>query len=302
MNQETNYSLPLVLLSFAIIYIVWGAAYLFVAFAVEEIPPFQMAGIRFLIASLITFAVLFLSGSYQTPSLQQVTNALFTGVLFLGFGTGGVAWALQYLDTGFIALFIALEPLVVLFMMWVLNQQRPPLQSFLGILLGMLGVYLLVSQNEIVGGTKDWQGILAVIISMISWGYATVFVSKSELPKPQIMTAGLQMLSGGLFLVLLSLLIGEPMADWFHLKPITLFSLGFLVFFGGIIVFTAFNYLLKTVSPDKVATGTYVNPVIAVILGWWLRNEIITGQTLIAAFILLLGVFVINTSKRSGTA
>ena len=294
---EAKGSLPLIILSFAIVYIVWGAAYLFVLFAVEEIPPFLMAGSRFLVATALTLLVIAITRKFQLPTKIQTQNALFAGMLFLGLGTGGVAWALQFLDSGFAALFIAGEPLVIVFMMWGFNQKRPPLKSFLGVFLGMLGVYLLVSQQETVSGAQDWKGILAIIISMLSWGYATIFVSRGDLPKSQMMTSALQMLAGGILLLIFSKIVGEPSVDWFKLSAKTWFSLGFLVLFGGIIVFTAFNYLLKTVSPDKVATSAYVNPIIALFLGWWLNNEVLTFQSLIAAFILLLGVFFINTSK-----
>ena len=297
MQQKTPSSLPLIIVSFAIVYLVWGAAYLFVAFAVEEIPPFLMAGSRFLIATALTFLILLVTRKVQRPTQDQIKNAAFAGVLFLGLGTGGVAWALQFLDTGFAALFISGEPLVIVFMMWLVNKTRPPSKTFIGVFLGIFGVFLLVSQREIVSGPQDWKGLMAIIVSMLSWGYGTIFVSNADLPRPQILNSAIQMLAGGFVLIVISKIVGEPNADWFNLKAMTWFAFGFLVIFGGIIVFTAFNYLLQHVTPDKVATSTYINPLIALVLGWWLRDEILTFQSLIAAVILLSGVFFINSSK-----
>ncbi len=296
-QSNTQASLFLIILSFAVIYIVWGGVYLFVAFAVEEIPPFKMAGSRFLVAMALSLIIVGLSRQYRSSSWLEIKNALIAGVLFLGMGTGGVAWALQYLDSGFVALFLSIEPLIIVFMMWFFNGSRPAKRAFFGVFLGIVGVYLLVGQKTIISGDQDWRGILAVIISMFCWGYATIFVNKSDLPRPQMLSSGYQMLSGGIFLLLVSFITREPSVDWFSLSLKTWGSLGFLVIFGGIVVFTAFNYLLKNVSPDKVATSTYVNPIIAILLGWWLRDEIITLQSIIAAIVLLLGVFFINSSK-----
>ena len=294
-QKSTN--LFFIILSFAIIYIVWGATYMFVAYAVEEIPPFLMAGMRYTTAAVLMFLLSYFFGQITRLSKEKIINALIAGVLFLGVGTGGVAWALQFVDSGLTALIISGEPLVIVLMMWSINKKRPSLQSFVGVFLGILGIYLLVSQREIIVDPKQWLGIGAIFVSICTWGYGTIFVNKKKLPESFMVSTGLQMLSGGMATLIFSLIVEKWDINLFELKFQTYFAMGFLVLFGGIIVFTAFNYLLKQVTPDKVATGTYVNPVIALALGWLFRDELVTNQSIIAAGIILSGVFFINSNK-----
>ncbi len=296
-NQSSAGSLFYIIISFLLIYFVWGATYLFVAFVVDEIPPFLASGFRYLIAAMIVFALAALFRQFQGVTRDQVKNALFAGVLFLGVGTGGVAWALQYVDTGFTSLIISSQPLVIVFMMWWFNGKRPPISSFIGSGIGIIGVFLLISQKEIVVDTTQWLGIITIFGCILTWGYATIYVSKADLPKSQMVNIGLQMLSGGTATFIFSLVVGEEWVDVNQLTNRAILSMGFLIVFGGIIVFTAFNYLLRNVTPDKVATSTYVNPIVAMVLGWWFRDEIITLQSVVAAVVILTGVFFINSGK-----
>ncbi|MBT8191648.1 MAG: EamA family transporter [Bacteroidia bacterium] len=288
----------LVILAFLTIYVVWGATYLFVAFAIEQIPAFQLSFIRYTSAALVTFMLIPFFKKQSLPSLQQLKNAAIAGWIFLGLGTGGVAWSLNYVDTGMAALIISAEPLLIVLMLWLVNRKRPPSQTFIGILLAMAGMFLLINQSVLISGRMQWIGISVILFSMIAWGIGSIYVSRADLPKSQLLNSGIQMIVGGLFTLMISILIGEQGISPIDYKPITWIGIAFLVLFGSVAAFTAFNYLLKRVSPEKVATSTYVNPVIALILGHIFRNEIITTQSIIAAVVMLFGVFIINSTKE----
>ena len=289
----------LIIGAFAAIYIIWGSTYLFAAFAMEELPPFMMAGLRFAIAGTLLLLGAVAFGKYQPITRKQLLNGMFAGALMLGFGAGLVFWALQFIDTGFTALVISGQPLVIVFMMWALQGKKPHKQAYLGILLGMIGMYLLVNQSALITHSDQWIGILVVFLSMLSWGYGTLFVGQSDMPKPQAMNSAIQMITGGTILITASFIVENPgNINWTTLQPVTLLAMSYLVVFGSIIAFSSFNFLLSKVSPEKVATSTYVNPIVAMFLGWFFRNELITTQSMVAAAIMLTGVFFINAKPE----
>ncbi len=299
MTTSKDNSLLLIILSFAAVYIIWGSTYLFIAFTVESLPPFILSTIRFTLASLLLFGLTAVLKKYQTITKKQFINAAFAGILFLGFGTSGVAWALQFVDSGFTALVISGQPLIVVLMMWAINQKRPATQSFGGIFLGMFGMYLLVSQKELVAAPEQWKGIIAIFFCMIAWGFGSIFVSKSDMPKPQIANNAIQMMSGGIVLFFFSLLFENSFSfDFTAVPSIAWFALSYLIVFGAAVAFSAFNYLLTQVSPEKVATSTYVNPIIALTLGWYFRDELVTPQSILAVCVMFTGVFFINSTPE----
>jgi drug/metabolite transporter (DMT)-like permease len=136
-----------------------------------------------------------------------------------------------------------------------------------------------------------------VLTALICWAYGSIFVSKADLPKNSFINAGYQMLFGGIMMLIISLLLGESFVSVMEVSPKAVWSMIYLIIFGSIIAFTSFNYLLLKVSPEKVATSTYINPIVALVLGWWILDEIITKQSIVAAIILLTGVYFINSSK-----
>lgn len=288
----------LVFLAFGAIYIIWGSTYLLNKIAVEELPPFMLAGYRFTAAAVLIFIWAASRGKSLKINMKQFLNSLLAGFLFLSIGNGVVVWALRYLDSGFAALEISAQPLVILLMMWILQGKPIRPQSYIGVVLGIIGMYLLVSQKQIITQEGAWIGMLMVLVGMISWSYASLFVAKAELPKNFLVNTAYQMLWGGLMLLLMSLFKGEEWSrpgDW---STEVLWSLILLVIFGSIVAFTSFNFLLRTVSPEKVATSTYVNPIVALLLGAYFLNEKITLQAGLAAVILLSGVYFINSKKK----
>lgn len=289
----------LIIASFAAIYIIWGSTYLFAAFAMDELPPFLMAGSRYETAGLLLLAVTFLVGKYQPITKNQLKNTVFAGVLMLGIGGAFVFWGLQFIDSGFTALVISGQPLLILFMMWGIQGKKPHKQAYLGILLGMLGMYLLVSQKTLVANPDQWKGILAIFGSMLSWGYGSLFLGTADMPKSKMVSSSIQMIVGGAFILLMSCFLENPMqVNWLALQNVTYLSMAYLIVFGSIVAFSAFNFLLSEVTPDKVSTSTYVNPIVAMFLGWSFRDEIITSQSMLAAAIMLTGVFFINAKPE----
>jgi len=255
---------------------------------------------RFLGASLIVFLILFLFKLPKQITKKQAINSIIGGTLFLGLGNGGVAFALQYVDSGYTALLIAAQPLILLIMMWINDRKPLPLASWIGVFLGIAGIFLLVSQNELVNREGQWLGMVIIFFCLLSWGIGSIFVSRADLPKP-FLNSAIQMFTGGVITGAISLTIEGTSFDLSTVDTNTWLSLGFLMFFGSVLAFTAFNYLLTSdVSPEKVATSTYVNPIIALFLGWYFREELVTAQSIIAAVILLSGVYFINTNKLKG--
>ena len=293
--QEKSGSISwLIVGAFAVIYIVWGSTYLANLWAIQSIPPFLMAGIRFFTAGSILY-IWTLSRGAQRPSLREWRNAGLLGLAFLTLGTGGVVWAEQYIDSGMAALVVSSEPLIVLLLMWGINSQKPSWLSLLGVAIGIIGTILLVGQPEFTAEFQTIMAVIAVFIALISWGIGSIYVSKFRLPKLKLQSSAMQMLAGGTILMLIGSITGEWQDfDLWAIEKRSLFSWLYLVFFGSILAFSCFNYLLTKVSPAKVATATYVHPVVALFLGWGLNNEIITGQSLMAGALMLLGVFFIN--------
>ncbi len=287
----------LVVVSFGIIYIVWGSTYLANWLAIQDIPPFLMAGSRFLAAGLILYALSLFFGGGQT-NLGQWKGAALSGILFLSIGTGGVVWAEQWVSSGIAAIIVSFEPLIVVLLMWQMQGKRPSHRTLAGTFTGILGMAFLVGQDEFISNRETLAGVTAIFVSITAWAYATIKMIDREMPKSKLQGAGMQMICGGAVLLLMAAAAG----DFHNFSMDGLTGNGFLAWlyllvFGSIIAFSAFNYLLVKSTPDKVATAGYVNPVVALLLGWGLNNEEITMQSLLATALLLAGVIFINTNK-----
>jgi drug/metabolite transporter (DMT)-like permease len=288
----------LVILAFFSIYVIWGSTYLLNKVAVTELPPFMLASIRFITAGVLIFILCKILRLNLSITKKQLLNTIVTGFLFLTFGNGMVVWALRFVDSGFAALLISAQPLVVLLLMRIIDGKKIKPMSIVGIVLGILGMYLLVSQKQVISQENSILGMVMIFLALLSWAYGSLFVGKADLPTNYFINTGYQMLFGGIMLLLGSLLLGETWIAPTNWSTPTQLSMILLILFGSIVAFTSFNYLLKVVSPEKVATSTYVNPIIALLLGWYFLNEQITTQSIIAAAVLLTGVYFINTRKK----
>jgi drug/metabolite transporter (DMT)-like permease len=296
--MESKKQFPLIIAAFFAIYVIWGSTYLLNKIAVSELPPFLLAGIRFLTAGLIIFLLAALMGKSLRITTKQLKNTILAGFLFLSFGNGVVVWALKYVDSNFAALEISAQPLLVLLMMWLLQGKKIQPMSLVGVVLGIIGIYLLINQDIVIEQENAWLGIGLIFLAMLAWGYGSLFVQGADFPKNYFVNTGYQMFTGGIMLGLMSLAFGESWSNPLNWKPSTHWAMVLLVIFGSIVAFTSFNFLLKNVSPEKVATNTYVNPIVAMILGAYFLQEPITTQSVIAALILLTGVYFINTKKK----
>ncbi|RME95509.1 MAG: EamA family transporter [Bacteroidetes bacterium] len=288
----------LVILAFAAVYLIWGSTYFFNYQAIQAIPPFLMSGTRFLTAGLLLYGLGVWRGA-PSPTWEEWRNTALMGFLFLTVGTGAVVWALHYIDTGMAALLVAADPLLIMLLLWLFFRQSPGWRGVLGGVIGIVGTILLVGQPQLKDRPGATLGLLAMIVALISWAVASIYVSRIPQPQSRWRRSAMQMLGGGGGLLLLSLLSGE--AASFRLAKLDWMSVGswlYLIFFGSIIAFSSFNFLLSQVSPEKVATSTYVNPIVALFLGWAFNDEVITTQSLLAGAVLLTGVFFINSNKH----
>ena len=291
--------LPLIIAAFFAIYVIWGSTYLLNKIAVGQLAPFMLAGIRFVVAGLLIFGIALLMGKPIRITRKQFYNAVLAGFLFLSFGNGMVVWALKYVDSNFAALEISAQPLVILLMMWILQGKKISPMSLVGVGLGIVGIYLLIDQNIAVRHENAMAGIGMIFAAMVAWAYGSIFVGRADLPPNYFVNTGYQMLTGGMLLWGMSFALGEPWLPLQSWEPPTFWAMGLLIVFGSIVAFTSFNYLLKVVSPEKVATNTYVNPIVAMFLGWYFLDEPIPLQSILAAGVLLTGVYFINTRKKT---
>lgn len=296
MSQPKNKLL--VIFSFFAIYVIWGSTYLLNKIAVTELPPFMLSSIRFIIAGILVAVLCKVLGISLIITKKQLQNTIIAGFLFLGYGLGITVWALKYVDSGLAALEISAQPLVILLLMLVLQGKKIQPMSIIGVILGIIGIYLLVSQNQVLNQENSILGMFMIFTCMLSWGYGSLFVGKVDLPENFFVNTGYQMFTAGIMLLVASILIGENWTLPTEWSTRVQYSMLLLIIFGSIVAFTAFNYLLRVVSPEIVATSTYVNPIVALTLGWYFLNEQITTQSIAAAIVLLTGVYFINSKRK----
>lgn len=287
----------LVILSFLAIYVVWGSTYLFNKIAVSQLSPFYLASIRFFVAGFLMVFLAIITKQNLIVTKKQFLNSLIASFFFIVYGNGVYVWALKYVDSGFGALIASTQPLFVLVLLRFIDKKQFKKKSIIGIFLGILGMVLLVVQEELTTSNNTLIGILMMLSCVLSWSYGSIFVSKADLPKSFIVTTGYQMIFASIALIIISSSLNEVWLLPNYWDYEVSLSMLFLIVFGGIIAFTAFNFLLKNVSTEKVSTSAYVNPVIALLLGYFVLNETLTIQSMIASIILLCGVYFIISIK-----
>ena len=281
--------------AFAVVYFVWGSTYLANAWAVRSIPPFLLAGLRFFFAGLLMLLV-GLALKQAKVTARQWRNAFIAGFLLFVVGNGALVWSLQYIDSGIVALVVAFEPLLVVLLQWKMRGRRPTIDTLIGIFLGVIGMGLLVGQPTFLADPNWLVGLGAIFLGMLAWAYVSVWIPTADLPNSNFQSAALQMLSGGVLLLVISVFTGDiARFDWTQVSERSIRSFIYLILGGSILAFTSFNYLLKNVATEKVVTNTYVNPVVALFLGWWLNHEQVSSQSVFASVLLLGGVVLTNT-------
>lgn len=289
-------------LAFACVYVIWGSTYLGIRFAIETMPPLLMAGIRFLIAGALLYLWVALRGEARRPTREQWTAAAVLGILFFLGGNGGVSWAEQRVPSGLAALLVATIPFWLVMMEWLSGSgMRPSVRVMAGIAAGFAGVALLVGSPG-AGAGVDRVGAAVLIVAPMCWALGTVISRRLSHPASHLQSGAMQMLAGGGALVLVGLAMGEgarfrPDA----VSSRSLLALLYLIFFGSIVAFSAYNWLLHATTPARVGTYAFVNPAVAVLLGWAFAGEAVGPMTLIAGAFILTGVILI-VGQRSKSA
>lgn len=288
--------------AFAAVYLIWGSTYLAMKFAIETLPSFLMAGTRFLIAGIVLLIWARLSADYERPKLVHWRTSLIVGGLLLLGGNGGVVIAQHYLPSSLTALLIATEPFWVVLIGWLfMGASRPNLKVILGLLVGFVGVSLLISGRglSLGDGSGQFLGIALIVFSTIAWASGSLYGLRAPSPKSSLLAAGMQMVSGGILLILLGIITGEWQS--FNIANVSVNSwiaFGYLAIFGSLIGFTAYSWLLKNVEPSLASTYAYINPVIAVILGWAIAGESLSGQMLVGAGVIIGSVVLITSHHK----
>jgi drug/metabolite transporter (DMT)-like permease len=289
-----------VLLAFAIIYFVWGSTFLAIRVGVREVPPFLLAGMRFLVAGLILYCWMRARGT-ASPTAREWSAASILAVLIFVFDYGLLFWAERRVPSGIAAVMMATIPVfMALAEIVVLRTQRLTLRLGLALLVGIGGVAVLVGHSMSLGEAPiDTAGASALIFAAISWSVAASLSRKLPLPAAKAMSSGAQMLAGGVFLMLTAALLGEFRG--FHVQAVSRgawLALAYLIVAGSIVGFTAYVWLIHHESPTKVGTYAYVNPVVAVLVGYFLGGEAIGPRTIAGTLLILVSVVVITTTPK----
>jgi drug/metabolite transporter (DMT)-like permease len=297
MKAKTHLPAWKTLLAFAIIYFVWGSTFLAIRIGVREVPPFLFAAMRFLVAGLVLYGWMLARGE-RSPSRRQWMSAFSLALLIFVLDYGLLFWAEQRVPSGIAAVMMATIPVfMALSEIVFLRTQTLTVRLAVALLIGIGGVAVLMSHSLNLGGVPiDRSGAIALIIGSMSWSAASVLTRKLPLPPSKVMSSGAQMLAGGILLTLTAAGLGE-----FHnFHPWTVsrgawFSLLYLIVAGSIIGFTAYVWLIHHESPTKVGTYAYVNPVVAVLVGYFLGGETLGLRTILGTLFVLISVVVITT-------
>jgi drug/metabolite transporter (DMT)-like permease len=288
-----------ILLAFAIIYLVWGSTFLAIRIGVREVPPFLLAAMRFLAAGLVIYFWMLAHGE-PAPTSRQWMSALLVALLIFVLDYGLLFWAEQRVPSGVAAVMLATIPAFMASSeIIILRTQQLTVRLAVALLIGLAGVAVLLSRSLHLGGVPvDRAGALALIVAAISWSIASALTLKLPLPPSRVMSSGAQMLAGGILLALTAAALGE----FRHFQPSMVsraawLSLLYLIVAGSIVAYTAYVWLIHHESPTKVGTYAYVNPVVAVLLGYFLADESLGRRTILGTLLVLVSVVVITTAR-----
>jgi drug/metabolite transporter (DMT)-like permease len=290
----------LMIVAFLCVYLFWGGTYIGIKFALVSFTPALMAGIRHMTAGLILFSV----GRIRRdplPTLKQVKNACIVGILLLLVGNGLVTWSEQRVPSAIASLMVASVPLWIALMNWRFGEKKQPsILQMTGILLGIFGIAILVLKSSQGGvGSFDIIGLVALLVAAIAWSAGSLYSRFAKLPSSAFNNVSIQMMTGGFFLLVFAAFNGE--FTRFNPSAVTgqsLWSMVYLILFGSVIAYTAYIWLMKNVNPTWVSTYAFVNPVVAVLLGWSIGGETLQGTALISAMVILAAVVIITLSQR----
>jgi len=297
-----NPSKALVITAFALLYIIWGSTYLGILIAVKSMPPFLMAGTRFVIAGVLLYAWCRFKGE-ALPDIKSIGHISFSGILLLFIGNSGLVWVEQYLPSGFAAIVIATTPLWFVILdkrLWKFHFANKPI--IIGLLIGFAGVLsLFAGKSDIHFSDNKMQLIsfFVLVLGSISWASGTLYSKYKKANGSNAMKAAIQMMAAGLVASATSISTGElHHFSWNNVSVEAIMAVAYLITFGSLIGYMSFVFLMSVRPPSIVGTYAYVNPVVAVFLGWLFAHEQITWHQVIALAIILTGVIIVNFSKE----
>lgn len=292
----------MIIASFAALYLVWGSTYLGIRFAIETIPPFLMAGVRYFLAGVIMYAIARLNGAPRSSAADWKTACIVGACLLLG-GNGGVTFSEQYVSSGLAALIVATVPIYIALLGWAMGMApRPTPLVWLGLAAGFAGVGILVVPALKFSSHQQHHagiGMLILLISSFIWSAGSLYSRVAKNALSPFLAAGQQMLCGGVLLALAGLATGElPRLHLRAISAVSIWAFVYLVLIGALVGFTAYIYLLRHCDPRKVATYAYVNPIVAVILGALFAGETLSVRTAVAAALIIGSVAVVITAQQ----
>ena len=296
--SEYRASLPAIWSALIVVYLIWGSTYLAIRYAVETTPPFLMAAVRFIISGGFLYALRRFKGDPR-PEAVEWRSAAIIGIFLLVGGNGGVAWAEQFVISSLAALLVATVPLwMVLIDTFRPAGKRPGLMAIGGILIGFVGVVLLIGSAAGGADTENFSGAVALILASLSWATGSIYSKSARLPPSQLLGTGMQMLAGGVALMLLAIVRGEWSGfELAAVSPRSALALAYLTVIGSS-AFVAYVWLLRVAPTPLVATYAYVNPLVAVLLGYFLAQEPMTVSSLFAAGLIIGSVVLVSTPRR----
>jgi drug/metabolite transporter (DMT)-like permease len=281
----------------AVVYVVWGSTYLAIRFTVETTPPFLSAAARFITSGGFLYLWRRLAGNPR-PTPQQWRNASIIGIFLLVGGNGGVVWAAQFIPSSLAALLVATVPLWMILFDALRHGDKPSRTALLGILIGFCGAVLLVGGTANQASVENLHGAFAVLVASCLWAIGSIYGKTAKLPASPLVTTGVEMLVGGLVLILVSYFFGElARFDWNAVSSRSAAAWAYLTVIGPA-AFVAYAWLLRVAPIPLVATYSYVNPLVALFLGYFLGNEILTPRIVLAAGLIIGSVVLVSAPKR----
>jgi drug/metabolite transporter (DMT)-like permease len=290
-----------VLINLLLVYFVWGSTYLGVRYAIEVLPPLMTSAIRFLIGGTLLLGFTFVRG-HGLPTAKQWRSALWVGLLLSGIGNCVVSYAIGQVPTGLVALQVATLPGWVVGLDYVFfAKKRPSILTVIGLLVGLVGMYVLLDPF---GGSSAMREIpldvaALVFVGTIAWAWGSLQAPYLEMPANVFQTTAVQMLGGGLFAIVASLIFeSQATASFVRMTPQTYAAIAYLILMGSFVGYSAYVWLIQHAPPTLTATYAYVNPVVAIFLGWLLINEKLSQRALVASAIVLVGVVLITWGRK----
>jgi len=299
-GHPANASRAALIAAFASVYVFWGSTYLAIRFTLETIPPFLFAGVRFVVAGALLYA--WAARRAPRPTAVHWRSALIVGALLLLGGNGGVVWAQQRVPSGLAALLVSTEPIWIVIVATAMGRERLSATGVIGVIMGFGGVALLVGPQRFAGGDPvELVGAVVIVLAALLWAVGSLYSREAPQPASQSLSTAMSMLAGGALLLLAAVVAG----DFGRLDPSavslkSVLALFYLIIFGSLVAFSCYLWIMKAATPARASTYAYVNPVIAVVLGWLLAGEAMSPRVILSSCVIVVAVALIIARKPGG--